>query len=135
MLIEMVERGLVPDPLVRFGVRRLLRDRLRKEEGGEHRERLLRSMSRGPIAVSTLPTNAFDQQYHLFTLAGNFLLLEPQLLTAAHTFRLGEFDSACTPGNVGTVLATADAKASPWTKSSAAACIASMAPATPPPST
>jgi hypothetical protein len=70
-----------------------------------------RDGGRGPVAVPMLPTNVFDQQYHLFTLAGNFLLLEPLLLTAGYTFRLGDFDSACTPANVATVLASADVKA------------------------
>jgi opacity protein-like surface antigen len=65
----------------------------------------------GPVAVPTISNEVFDQQYHQFTLASNVLLLEPLLLTTSYTFRLGDFDSACTPGNVGTVLAKADVKA------------------------
>jgi hypothetical protein len=65
----------------------------------------------GPVAVPTISNDVFDQQYHHFTLAGNFLLLEPLLLTTGYTFRLGDFDSACTPGNVGTVLVKADVEA------------------------
>ena len=44
MLTGMVERGLLPDPLVRFGVRRLLRDRLRQEERGGGGDALLERM-------------------------------------------------------------------------------------------
>jgi len=53
---------------------------------------------------STLPTDVFDQQYHLITLSGNFLLAPPLLVTAGYTFRTGDFDSACTPGNAGEAL-------------------------------
>ena len=62
-------------------------------------------------AVPTIGTSVFDQEYHLFTLSGNYLLLEPLLLTAGYTFRLGDFDSACTTENFGTVLARADVEA------------------------
>jgi cyclopropane-fatty-acyl-phospholipid synthase len=63
MLTGMVERGLLPDPLVRFGVRRLLRDRLRQEERGGAGNALLERMRRGPIAVSTDSAN--EQHYEV----------------------------------------------------------------------
>ena len=65
----------------------------------------------GPAADPAVPTNVFDQTYHLLTLSGNVLLLEPLLLTAGYTLRLGEFDSACTVGNVARVFQKADVKA------------------------
>jgi hypothetical protein len=65
----------------------------------------------GPAAAPLLPTNVFDQSYHLLDLTGNFLLLDPLLLTAGYTLRLGEFDSACTVGNVNRVFQKADVKA------------------------
>ena len=49
-------------------------------------------------------SDVFEQDYHLLTLVGNFLLLEPLLVTTGYSFRVGDFDSACTPGNVGRVL-------------------------------
>jgi opacity protein-like surface antigen len=65
----------------------------------------------GPVAVPTIGSDVFDQQFHLFTLQGSFLVLDPLLLTAGYTFRYGDFDSACTPMNVGKVLVKADVKA------------------------
>ena len=41
----------------------------------------------------------------------NYLLTDKSLLSATYTYRNGEFDSACTPGNVGTVLANENVRA------------------------
>ena len=65
----------------------------------------------GPTAVPTLSTNVWDQQYHLISAAGNFLVTRALLATLGFTFRTGEFDSACTPQNVGTVLSWGNVKA------------------------
>ena len=65
----------------------------------------------GPTAVSTISTNVWDQQYHLITAVGNFLVTRALLATVGFTFRTGEFDSACTPMNVGTVLMSGEVKA------------------------
>jgi hypothetical protein len=46
----------------------------------------------------------------VITAAGNFLMTEDLLVTAGYGFRFGDFDSACTPGNVGKVWAKEDVK-------------------------
>jgi len=67
--IRMVERGLVPKPLVRRAIRRLLRERLDELEGiyGADREAGLRewvrTMRSGPIAL--VPDKANEQHYEL----------------------------------------------------------------------
>lgn len=70
-----------------------------------------RSGGRGEVAVPTIGTDVFDQQYHQLTLAGNFLALPRLLVTAGYTFRYGDFDSACTGANVGRVLAQENVEA------------------------
>ena len=63
--IELVERGLVPDVLVRAGIRRLCADRLREERlrAREALPRLLEDISRGPVAP--VPEKANEQHYEL----------------------------------------------------------------------
>jgi cyclopropane-fatty-acyl-phospholipid synthase len=68
-LIELCERGLVPDPLTRFGIRRLCARRL-DEEGGDQPERarrrfeeLLQQLRHSPVAIETAAANA--QHYEL----------------------------------------------------------------------
>jgi cyclopropane-fatty-acyl-phospholipid synthase len=70
-LIELCERGLVPDALTRFGIRRLCARRL-AQEGREHPEtaqlrqrQLLRELRASPIAIETAAANA--QHYELPT--------------------------------------------------------------------
>lgn len=58
----------------------------------------------GGVVVPTIPTNVWDQQNHQVTAKLNFLVWDQLLLSAAYTYRDGEFDSSCTVGNVGTVL-------------------------------
>lgn len=67
--IEAAERGLLPDRLVRMGIRALCRDRLQRERRGgseavhaRFRE-LLATMRSGPIAVHTEAAN--EQHYEL----------------------------------------------------------------------
>jgi cyclopropane-fatty-acyl-phospholipid synthase len=66
---ELAERGLVPDPLLRAGIRRLLRKRLeRLAEGGlggrqERFRKLLEDTSRGPLAIATGAAN--EQHYEV----------------------------------------------------------------------
>ncbi|MFV8835381.1 cyclopropane-fatty-acyl-phospholipid synthase family protein [Aquisalimonas sp.] len=68
-LIGLVERGFVPDPFVRAGIRRLLAERLRSEEGDgceDRRERmhaLLEDMAASPVALATDTAN--EQHYEL----------------------------------------------------------------------
>lgn len=63
-LIDWAEQGRIPDPLIRWGVRRLSRRRLREEyadseEARDRRQRLRRREWRaGPIALATEAANA-----------------------------------------------------------------------------
>lgn len=69
MVVEAVERGLLPDPVTRMAIRRLCRDRLRELTGSDPGERELaqatfvESMRSGPIAL--LPEKANEQHYEL----------------------------------------------------------------------
>ncbi len=61
-IYDSVERGLVPDPLVRLGIRRLLRQRLR-QLWSERTSALIESMRAAPIAVHAADANR--QHYEL----------------------------------------------------------------------
>ena len=61
-LYDLVERGHVPDPLIRFGIRRLLRQRLRSLDGGDTAA-LVAQMRSAPIALHTSAAN--EQHYEL----------------------------------------------------------------------
>ncbi|MFT5326061.1 MAG: cyclopropane-fatty-acyl-phospholipid synthase, partial [Planctomycetaceae bacterium] len=67
--IEAIERGLVPDTLVRAGIRKLLRQRLRNQESGnceEHArafQEFVQSTRQGPVAF--LPDKANEQHYEV----------------------------------------------------------------------
>ena len=69
MIHSLLATGLVPDALIRFRIRQLLRQRLREEaEGGleavhERFRRHLEAWSAGPIAVNTQDAN--DQHYEV----------------------------------------------------------------------
>lgn len=68
-LIELCERGWVPDLLIRLGMRRLLARRLQQESHGHperrhaHEQALLDALSEGPVAVDTEAANM--QHYEL----------------------------------------------------------------------
>jgi cyclopropane-fatty-acyl-phospholipid synthase len=69
LAIELCERGLVPDPLMRFGMRRLMAERLRAEsvDRGEaeyevYRRRLL-ELRQSPVAMHTDKAN--EQHYEV----------------------------------------------------------------------
>ena len=68
-LLRLAERGLLPDGVIRIGIRRLLRQRLHTlevhdpERAAEQVERLVRDMSASPMAV--LPHKANEQHYEL----------------------------------------------------------------------
>jgi cyclopropane-fatty-acyl-phospholipid synthase len=69
LAIDLVERGFVPDFLVRRGMRRMLRNRLRQEEAGTEQQRVERaakfieSCRSGPIALQTDKAN--EQHYEV----------------------------------------------------------------------
>ena len=67
-LIDWAERGRVPDPLLRFGIRQLLRRRLSDTRGNvesqwERREALVEAMRAAPVALSTDVAN--EQHYEV----------------------------------------------------------------------
>lgn len=68
-LIDLCERGLIPDSLARLGMRRLLARRLREEGSGGSEaqfarfQKLLNDFSSGPIAVETDAAN--EQHYEV----------------------------------------------------------------------
>jgi cyclopropane-fatty-acyl-phospholipid synthase len=67
LLINLVEKGILPDAVVRRGIRMLLRRRLQDENHGfadvnrEHQRRLFAELAAGPLAVST---DAANQQHY-----------------------------------------------------------------------
>jgi cyclopropane-fatty-acyl-phospholipid synthase len=69
LAFELVDRGLVPDPIVRAGIRRIVRNRLVEENRGTVEERarakreLLRELARGEIAIETNKAN--EQHYEV----------------------------------------------------------------------
>ncbi|MCR4414642.1 MAG: class I SAM-dependent methyltransferase, partial [Thermoguttaceae bacterium] len=70
-LIDLAERGVLPDWLIRFGMRRLMADRLRQEavreaaEPGEPRRRFIEELRSSPIAIATDAANV--QHYEVPT--------------------------------------------------------------------
>jgi len=69
LLIDLCERGLIPDPLTRFGMRRLMAQRLAAEsmdrgeaEFGEFRRRLA-GLRESPVAIETARAN--EQHYEV----------------------------------------------------------------------
>ena len=67
--IEAIERGFIPDTLVRAGIRKLLRQRLKNQESGNCEEHVrvfqnfVQSTRQGPIAF--LPEKANEQHYEV----------------------------------------------------------------------
>ncbi|HUR42227.1 MAG TPA: cyclopropane-fatty-acyl-phospholipid synthase family protein [Verrucomicrobiae bacterium] len=60
-VIDWCERGLVPDPLARFGMRRLMAQRLRDESAGDVGARhgaLVQQLRESPVAINTQDANA-----------------------------------------------------------------------------
>jgi cyclopropane-fatty-acyl-phospholipid synthase len=64
-LIDWAETGLLPDPLVRLGVRRMVAGRARRaaQEGVDAHERFVASLADAPIALHTDAAN--DQHYEV----------------------------------------------------------------------
>ncbi|MDJ0820035.1 MAG: hypothetical protein QNJ58_27780, partial [Desulfobacterales bacterium] len=69
ILINMADNGLLPDRLIRFGIRQFDKKRLREEkaEAGDNRQkalaRFIASMRNSPIAILTHKAN--EQHYEL----------------------------------------------------------------------
>ena len=68
-IIDYAERGLIPESLIRMGIRRLLRKRLQRVDQGDREanlaqtDLLVQQFSAGPIAV--LPEKANEQHYEV----------------------------------------------------------------------
>lgn len=66
---RLLDAGLVPDALIRFGIRRLLRDRLRTEERGSpeanqaRRQAFVDTLRASPVAIETAAAN--EQHYEV----------------------------------------------------------------------
>jgi cyclopropane-fatty-acyl-phospholipid synthase len=64
-----LEKGLVPDPLIRAGIRRFLKSRLREEEQGgvdgrsERMSKYIEELKRSPVAIDTEAAN--EQHYEV----------------------------------------------------------------------
>ncbi len=66
-LIQLAEKRWLPDPLIRYGMRRLLRDRLEQEEShanGKYDEALDRFASRQRKSVVTIETHRANEQHY-----------------------------------------------------------------------
>ena len=67
--MRLLERDLLPDVLVRYGIRRLLKERLREEDKGHpeaqklHLMKLIARLSHSPVAINTADAN--QQHYEL----------------------------------------------------------------------
>lgn len=70
-LIDLAERGLVPDTLIRFGIRRLCQERLRDElafltnHGSSGKDMRVEALKSSPIAIETKAAN--EQHYDVPT--------------------------------------------------------------------
>jgi cyclopropane-fatty-acyl-phospholipid synthase len=66
---SLLERNLLPDPLIRYGIRRLLADRLREERKDDveaqqaHLMNLVERLRQSPVAIATREAN--EQHYEL----------------------------------------------------------------------
>lgn len=66
LLSNMAEKGYLPDRLIRYGIRRLDRRRIKTESGGDRERKIqdfIESMRRSPVAIHTRAAN--DQHYEL----------------------------------------------------------------------
>ena len=62
-LIDWVERGWVPDALIRPGIRELVRGRLREPHSDAVKNAVFQQLSQGPVALHTETAN--DQHYEV----------------------------------------------------------------------
>ena len=86
MIDAVIDRGLVPDAIIRAGIRRIVAGRLREQEAGGVEEQsrrfnaLLDALERGPVAVATAAAN---RQHYEVPAAFFELVLGPQLKYSA----------------------------------------------------
>ena len=70
LAVQLLERGWLPDPMIRAGIRRVVASRLREEERDSRGvpdaiARFARARSEGPIAMETRAAN--EQHYEVPT--------------------------------------------------------------------
>ncbi|MDK9698996.1 MAG: cyclopropane-fatty-acyl-phospholipid synthase family protein [bacterium] len=66
VVIQLMEHGYLPDSMIRFGIRKLLRERLKTcelEKSNGSMQRFVNSLSSGPVAL--VPEKANEQHYEL----------------------------------------------------------------------
>ena len=86
MIDRVIERGLLPDAIVRAGIRRIVAGRLREQEAGGVEEQsrrfnaLLDVLGRGPVAIAT---DAANRQHYEVPATFFELVLGPQLKYSA----------------------------------------------------
>ena len=89
--LALVERGLVPDALVRAGIRRLLRRRIRDESRRERPDDFVEELRRSPVAVEV---RAANEQHYEVAPAFFEAVLGPRLKYSACLFAGGAADLA-----------------------------------------
>jgi len=71
MIDSLLEKNILPDAVIRFGIRRLLRARIREQDRGseaanrEQEKQLIATLQRGPVAIETRAAN--EQHYEVPT--------------------------------------------------------------------
>lgn len=63
--LRLIQLGLLPDRLVRFGIKRLLLQRIRQELNLKRKSSFIDSMRKGPVAIQTAAAN--EQHYEVPT--------------------------------------------------------------------
>ncbi len=63
--LSLLKAGLIPDAVTRFGIRRLLTDRLAQEKDSNRKESFIAAMREGPLAIHTDAAN--EQHYEVPT--------------------------------------------------------------------
>lgn len=98
MLNTMLEKNILPDPIVRFGIRNLLKQRI-KEDIGEDQEKkafnknqFIRKQSSFPIAVNTVDAN--EQHYEVPTDFYQYVLGKNKKYSCGHWDKSNNLDDA-----------------------------------------
>jgi cyclopropane-fatty-acyl-phospholipid synthase len=98
MLNTMLEKNILPDPIVRFGIRNLLKQRI-KEDIGEDQEKkafnknqFIRKQNSFPIAVNTVDAN--EQHYEVPTDFYQYVLGKNKKYSCGHWDKSNNLDDA-----------------------------------------
>ncbi len=110
LTLRLLERGLVPDALVRLGIRRLLRRRLREQDAGSPAARQARLLALvGELRLSPIAINTADANAQHYELPAEFfaLVLGAHLKYSCGYYALGDARAAADIDG-GTSLETAE---------------------------